>query len=271
MVVRTRRRSLSRDQDSKSVVTCEYCGGQFDPTLPACPYCGAAYEPGAEKQYMEHLKAIQKNLGDLKDEENLAAFEPALKRKGSLRSALIRLLVIAAVLTVGMVSLFYSLGKRNVAKRKAEYRYNREVYGRLDQLYEDKQYDQLVEVLNEEAEKGHYLFQWKHYDFYRRIQSIVIGQDALEHVDEKKQSAQVKQARLALILKAELEALDYSLYEDLDQDERDYLTERTDFLREDYQTRFSLPEETYDYFMVCLKQYGEIDPGDCEKYLEGML
>lgn len=145
------------------MVVCDSCGAEFEENLAKCPYCGSMNVKGAEREYMEKLEDVQEDLEELEDAP-LDELTDTVKKQG-LFLAKVFLVVLAVV---GILALArFILERRDRWDPKAEYAWQQEYYPRLDQLYDEGDYDGMVDLaLEAMGEDNAAIWKWEHYDFY---------------------------------------------------------------------------------------------------------
>ncbi len=145
------------------MVVCDSCGAEFEENLAKCPYCGSMNVKGAEREYMEKLEDVQDDMEELEDAP-LDELNDTVKKQG--RFLLKVFLVVLAV--VGILALaFFFMERRYQWDPKAEYAWQQEYYPRLNQLYEEGDYDGMVDLAMEAmGEDNAAIWKWEHYDFY---------------------------------------------------------------------------------------------------------
>lgn len=142
-------------------IICSQCGAALPPGTAVCPYCGSAYAPEAEREYMRKLDEIREDLDDVGD-AGLHASRKEIGRN-SRKIALIvgGILAFAALLFL----LFHVLESRENMDNRKEYAWRQEHLAELDRLFEEGEYDALVEAFESARDEGHDLYDWDHYEF----------------------------------------------------------------------------------------------------------
>lgn len=155
---------------------CKSCGALVPPGAARCPYCGSSWEPEAEREYMRSLDRVRNDLdkvGDIGEE----AFQKESRRVGRR--------VIGIV--IGVLLVFALLYGISLYRRSGEDRRNREEYAwkienlpAMDRLYEEGDYDALLEAYKEAQDNGHLLYDWEHFYFCEYYQSVRYAREFLQ-------------------------------------------------------------------------------------------
>ncbi len=159
-------------------IVCPNCGAKFMDDQPFCPFCGVLNYKGAEEVYMDKLDDIRGNMDDLKD----APVEEAkreLKSHGKLLKR-IGIVVVVPILLIGGLGNLINLADDTVngsdaQKYKEEYAWKHENYAIMDEMYENGQYDELVEFFDSCTSESKPVWAWQHAQFcyvYRDIQEL---------------------------------------------------------------------------------------------------
>ena len=86
----------------EKMTVCRTCGAQFEASKVRCPYCGTAYAPAEEKEYMDGLEGIRKELDGHREDG-----AKSLKR-GLGKIAVIVILIISAIVLLAIGGLWMS-------------------------------------------------------------------------------------------------------------------------------------------------------------------
>ena len=146
----------------KSVV-CGSCGASFEEDLGKCPYCGSTNIKGAEREYMGKLEDVRKDMGELENTP-LEELQAVVKRQGRfLTKFLIVVLVIAAAALI-----IFALTRGEKKDYKEQYLWQQEYFPRLSQLYDNGEYDAMLELAAHALadDPSATLWDWEHYPFY---------------------------------------------------------------------------------------------------------
>ena len=145
------------------MAVCGSCGAEYEENLSKCPHCGSMNLVGAEREYMDKLGDVQKDMGKLEDAplENLNA---TVKGQGRF---LIKVFLVILVAAAVLAAVFFWMDRRGQGNLKEEYAWQQEYIPRLNQLYDDGDYDAMMNLaLLSMSDKNAVLWKWEHYDFY---------------------------------------------------------------------------------------------------------
>ena len=154
------------------MIYCANCGAKIeDEHDAACPHCGYIYEPGAEEQYMDSLEEMRKTL-DESDEAAVGEYREDVKKNVRHLSKAMMICVAAVLVLFIVVAVYnkyfsYSAKRdRQNAEEMSEMVWEHDYFGTMDELYEAKDYDGLVDglILSEEVD-GHNVWDYEHYEF----------------------------------------------------------------------------------------------------------
>ena len=153
-----------------TMIKCSNCGADFIPNGDRCPYCGYIYEIGAQQEYMSHLNDIREAL-DVVDEEAADVYKKTLGGAGKhIVAVVLILLTFTGVFFAGKTAINYLSAHGYIGstadKGIEEIKWQNENFPKFDKLYEEGNYDELVNelILNEENWE-HSRYNWEHYDF----------------------------------------------------------------------------------------------------------
>lgn len=149
------------------MIYCENCHAQIEEDSAKCPYCGALNVSGGEKQYMERLYDIKKDV------EGLSAVpEQEYRREIGKTGRMIRRTFLITAVFAATVGLFLFLWQKftdygpTAEEARAQMQWEKEIFPKLDALYEAGDYDGVMECVYENQEESYYsIDNWKHADF----------------------------------------------------------------------------------------------------------
>ena len=243
---------------------CNNCGAEIELQNPKCPYCNAINEIGAENRYMENLDELKEDLSELPEEaENIYKKEMA----GGLKKVLVISAVIAVLLLLIGGSFF--LYERYMEKKysydpKVQLMWQREYYPQFDKLYAEKNYDAIVEIMDETYEdEGYSIYNWEHSNFILKYQGYQTFMERVDYMTDKetanKKTAQfmVGDAMLFLFFTRESDYLEeeWTMMQEWVPDYEKVLYEDMKFTKEE-------AEELYEK----INDNGFIDYEECDKY-----
>lgn len=156
---------------------CPNCGGEFADWALKCPYCGSVNDKGAEKEYMKHMDELRKRLDNL-DEESAADYNKSMSK--TIKRLLIAIGTILAAAAVILIIVFVI--KKNETQKSdnfyiAEKAWQTEEYKKLDAMYDEGDYDGILEEYYETLNGDYSITSWKHYcyvtDFYYNYSQVL--------------------------------------------------------------------------------------------------
>ena len=102
-------------ENTKKMIVCATCAGEYEASLVRCPFCGTAYAPAEEEEYMGQMDGIRKELEGHKQDGNKTL------KKGLGTTMRIVLLLIAVILLLVLGGLWFSGNReRNRSDRRKE-------------------------------------------------------------------------------------------------------------------------------------------------------
>ena len=158
-------------------VICPNCGASIYENEPKCPFCGYINIVGAEEQFMRDVQKTEDDLSQIPEMQ-----KKHLKMTLSKNSRIIFVTITVVTVLIAVVFGFHFF-MENVLfgyeemDPKAVMQWERQNYPILDQLYEEGNYDEIIEFEhtlyeeNDENETNYSLVNWEHYNFisvYRR-------------------------------------------------------------------------------------------------------
>ena len=243
------------------IIICSSCGGECPEESSNCPYCGSTLLAGAEKKYMEQLRDVKDQMGDL-EEVPMEETRTAIKKQGKVLKVGILIGVVVLGLVLGATWLFDRMLYTDEKDFKQQYLWKQEYYPVMDELYAKDDYDGLFRFYEEHMEDEYAQFYtWEHFDFLRAYMTYFDYSEAL------KEGRNVGSA-------ASLFAQQWRAKGDLAKPERYTETEYAallpmlEILEQDYQIRWKIDpeEEQLLYQELENNDYYFLDFDTCEKY-----
>lgn len=160
----------------EETITCSNCGAGFHRKEAQCPYCGYINKTGVEQVYQDKMEQIREDLDELDDVSRgiyRKEWKTSFKR---LRKVIIITSVIVLLLVAilwGFESLMYSTNDE--ADMKDRLRWKTENEERLDQWYEEEDYEAILNFfygLSEEEQE--YFYSWEHSYFLYEYENYAI-------------------------------------------------------------------------------------------------
>ncbi len=145
----------------KNRKVCPSCSAEYDDTLPKCPYCDTLNYKGAEAEYLEKLEDVRADMEDLSDVPEQETKKEFIKQGKFLKKILLGI----GICVILSMALMYWINREQKTDSKAEYIWKQENYPIWEELYENQEYDTLLEKYWEAAKIGMPYWDWKHGDF----------------------------------------------------------------------------------------------------------
>lgn len=219
------------------LMECKSCAAHFDEMLPACPYCGTASIKGAQAQYMDKLEDIRSDV------EELEAMPADVAKKEVWKPIVI--VFVSVFACVALLWIWFKIDTRpdnEPAERdsKANYTWLQENTPMLDELFEQEEYEQLLEYYEKAVAGGKPIQQWEHYQFCIYLKNYF---DVKEILDREAEGEKLSEYDYRSLL--------YLYYESpwivesgiTSQEERDKLQPYIQMLEEDFETRWHFTQE----------------------------
>ena len=152
-------------------VICPNCGAAIYENEAECPFCGYINFPGAEEKFMRDIRKTERDMShipDLQKEE----YKKTMSKSSKIIfvtvgiTALIAAIILAIYLLFDRVLFTYS-----EADAKAQMLWNDENYPILNEMYENGDYDGILEFeydlydKNSENKTQYNMYDWEHYYF----------------------------------------------------------------------------------------------------------
>ena len=99
------------------MIKCTSCGADYDASLRRCPYCGTATPEADEKEYMDKLEDVRRDLGEYGSE---GSKELKLGLGKTLRIMIVIVLAIAALIA-GSIWLTGARARSDSQQKKEEF------------------------------------------------------------------------------------------------------------------------------------------------------
>ncbi len=163
---RTTKKSISSFIPNKKMIKCENCHAPISVESAKCPYCGALNFIGGEKQYMENLYDLKEEVGELgKVPVKAYRKEIGKVKKLILISLLIGIVIfaLAGILYFASNHVFgYEISEEQM---KEQMLWERENFPKLDALFQEEKYDEILEFMRAEENEKWAFSNWEHADF----------------------------------------------------------------------------------------------------------
>ena len=157
-------------------IYCTQCGAVIPPGEARCPYCGSSYAPEAEREYMRKLDQVRNDL----DKVGNIGEETSRTEAGRIRKRVFRILAVILIFSAAIYGLFAYMQKREDRKNREEYLWRKDTIPALNQLYEEGDYDALMEEYQKAHKSGHSLYDWEHNAFCEYYEAAYYAGEALK-------------------------------------------------------------------------------------------
>ena len=252
------------------IIICGSCGAEFDEDLAKCPYCDSASIKGAEREYMGKLEKVRRNMEEL-DNVPMEELQSTVKKQFLVVKKTILILLAAVILAGGIVLIW---NREEKIDRKGEYLWQQEYFPRLSELYEDGEYDAMLELAETSLEEEtHSLIDWEHYEFFN---AYWLARDFQDMYEQRSEGVLHKDDYISLFLDEwSLVCLKEFPGEAVDSSgrlsERDWevLMPYIERAGEDLLTSWGMSEQEYDDFLSLAEgNYGVMPYEQCRQYIE---
>ncbi|MDE6404566.1 MAG: zinc ribbon domain-containing protein [Lachnospiraceae bacterium] len=174
------------------MIYCENCHAPVAEESAKCPYCGALNAVGGEKQYMEQLYDIKKDV-----EELSATPVREYRREIGKSGRVVRRTFLVTAALMAFVGLLLFLGRKltdyepTAEEIRAQMQWEKEIFPKLDALYAEGDYDGVMECVSENQDAPYYsISNWKHADFINVYTQYQFCTESLAQAASKGYSAE---------------------------------------------------------------------------------
>lgn len=245
-------------------IICTSCGGEFEDNLPKCPFCGSMNLSGAEAEYMDKLDDVREDMEELEDTP-IEETRKEIRKQGRF---LKKTFLVIAVILVGLIVIWgihEKLYSRYDRDAKADYLWQKENFPMMDQLYQERKYDELVEFLNSDAAIDKPVWEWEHYEM---IETYGATKD-LQYYFEREQQRDFERQDYVSILCDELRIIGFLYYSDESDEDKEVLAAYAEPYLRDYEERWDMTQEEKDGFDSMLREYrGTYSYAECKKFVK---
>lgn len=155
------------EKESKRVI-CNSCGGEFEDNLPKCPFCGSFHYKGAEAEYLDKLEDIREDVEKLSQVPEEETRKEVQKQGHFLK----KIFIVLGIFAVLMALFFLWENHRYERDTQEDYLWKRQNYPVMDALYEQGNYEELVDFYVEASDEDKPVYEWEHSEFCRLFDNI---------------------------------------------------------------------------------------------------
>lgn len=163
---------------------CENCHAPIPEESAKCPYCGAFNASGGERQYMEQLYDLKEDVEELSEMPEMEY----RREMGKIGRMLFRTFLVFAGLAAvcaGVAFLYQKSIDYEITpeEMREQAEWEREVFPKLDALYEAGDYEGVCEYIYAHDENGRRsLSNWEHDDFLGRYMQYQSSKESLARI-----------------------------------------------------------------------------------------
>ncbi|MBQ6697103.1 MAG: hypothetical protein IJN16_10415 [Lachnospiraceae bacterium] len=252
--------------EAKKMMQCKSCGAHFDEMLPKCPYCGSMSIKGAEAEYMDKLEDIREDMEDL-SAVPIQETKKELKKQTKFVFIIVGVILGLALLLVLVELIFgYRSDKRD---RQADYLWQQENFPILDELYEQKNYEELLKRYREAYKEELPIYSWEHSDFLSALELLIDFEDTLKR---EQTGEELTHWDYEDLLYTGFRVDDYETSTAYTAEEKELLVPYIEMVRKDFESRWQFTEKERKMFeKEAEKNYGYISYDVVEKYVKDWM
>lgn len=153
--------------DTGETLHCENCHALIHRDSPKCPYCGALNVLGGEKQYMEQLYDLREEVEELQSVP-IREYRKGFGSAGKIIKRTLMILILAVIFIGALFWVFNRFYGHELLEEdiKARMYWEKENYPILDAMYEEGDYDGILEFQSIHCTEDAYsVSNWEHTDF----------------------------------------------------------------------------------------------------------
>lgn len=170
-------------------VICPNCGASIYENAPACPFCGYINISGAEEKFMQDIKKTEQDMSHIPELQK-AEYKKTISKSSRIIFITIGITAVVLAVIVGfpyfMEEVVFGGSERDA---KAQMVWNNENYPILNEMFEEGDYEGILEFENElwdqnaENKTDFYLYDWEHYDFMNGYRYYIGVKEYLAELD----------------------------------------------------------------------------------------
>ena len=249
-------------------VVCGFCGASFEENLAKCPYCGSTNIKGAEREYMGELEDVRKDMGEL-DNAPLEELQTAVKKQGYF---LKRFFVVILVIAAAAVLVIFALTREEKRDYKEQYLWQQEYFPQLSQLYDNGEYDAMLELAAHALADNPSvtLWDWEHYNFY----NAYFYASNFEFLLREREKGQLSESGYSSLFFEEWELVCLEEFEQTKytKKELEVLAPYIELAREALASDWGMSDREYQEFLQLAEENYYVIPYNlCEKFVKQWL
>lgn len=224
-----------KKMESKKII-CDFCGAEFEDTLPACSFCGSSNYKGAEAEYLRKLEGIRENVEDL-GRIPAAETKQEIYKQGKF---LKRIFIVLGVVFALFLSLFFWINREEKRDPQADYLWKKMNYPIMDEMYEQQEYDELVTFYKEAWDADYPVQEWEHDQLCWLLVNVRTVESILE---AERNGVELSEADYSSLLYYGFKMSNLKAEYDLPEEDWDILQPRIQPIVVDFENRWEFTEE----------------------------
>lgn len=241
--------------------SCPFCAAEYLDNLPACPYCGTMNYKGAEAEYLEKLENVRtdmENLGDVPVQEMKKEFRSTLR-------FMWKVFIGIAILAVLLIVWYAWINHEPERDPQADYLWKQTNYPIFDELYEKRDYEELVRRYREAVENDQLIYDWEHDYFCGALDDLFYVEAILERLAAGEELSDYYYEDLVYY---GWKYDGFYLEEHLTEEEIELITPYVEHYLEDFHARWEFTEKERAEFTEHMNEhYGHPSFDLCEDYI----
>lgn len=181
-------------------VTCPNCGATIYESEARCPFCGYINVPGAEEKFMRDIKKTEHDMVHILEQQK-AEYRNMMSSNTKDILTLMGIGVIVAAVIIGICKFFWGSIAFDTKEFHAELDWCEEYIPVLDKLYEQGDFDRIVEFSEEMYEKHGIFFHswagWEHYRFINNYIEYIAVERYIAQLDAGEELTEYEKGELA--------------------------------------------------------------------------
>jgi|GEM_PF-6970272 len=229
---------------------CPYCGAVYNIHMMRCPYCDSVNEFGAEEDYLDDLEDIRTKLEDADDLSKELYTDTAKRTLGKAVKVLIVIAIILAFIATVVFAAYKSFEAYQYKKQKEELAWQRENFVKLDEWYENGDFESVQNFIYDMYGRGesHDIWNWEHYQFYQAYSKYSYIKQYVEESDTKEHDSYDEAYFFDDAMELIFDVWDIKLNtaKSITKTDYEYIMEYRDYTREVIKEFYNLTDEELD-------------------------